>query len=292
MQSPEQTRARGGRIAIAAFASLLALFLVLSAERAPAAPPTTGTADLTLTKTDSVDPATAGKAFEYTITVTNNGPDAAANTVVTDKLANGLTLVSATTTKGTCTTQGPQVTCDLNQLASGATATITLRVKAQDAGSISNTATVTSDAADPNTADNADTETTQVKAGQPNVPNCHGTPATIVGTSGADVIKGTPQRDVILARGGDDEITALGGNDRICAGRGDDIVRAGAGDDVVFGAEGHDDIRGRAGNDTIRGQRQGDVLRGGADDDLVVGGRGIDRCRGGRGMDIVRSCEN
>ncbi len=301
MQSRVQFRGAGGRVAGALFACLIALF-VLSAEGAAQAPPPT-TADLKLTKADSVDPATAGKTFEYTIRVANKGPDAATNVVVTDKLPQGVTLVKATPSQGTCTTTGKTVTCDLGQLdAPTGTApdtvndfaTVTLKVRApQKAGAIENTADVTSDTTDPTPANNTDTETTQVKAaGQPAVPNCRGIPATIVGTKGDDVLTGTGGRDVILARGGDDEIFARGGKDVICAGRGADVVKAGGDDDVVYGGGGKDRIAGRGGDDEIRGQLRGDRLRGGRGDDLLVGGPGNDRCRGGAGTDTERGCED
>jgi Ca2+-binding RTX toxin-like protein len=49
-------------------------------------------------------------------------------------------------------------------------------------------------------------------------PQCKGLTATIVGTSGADVIDGTPGDDVIVGKGGGD------GNDRIAGGRGHDTA--------------------------------------------------------------------
>jgi uncharacterized repeat protein (TIGR01451 family) len=52
-------------------------------------------ADLEISKADSPDPVTVGDNLTYTITVTNNGPDAAANVVVTDTLPSGVTFVSA-----------------------------------------------------------------------------------------------------------------------------------------------------------------------------------------------------
>ena len=45
-----------------------------------------GEADLEITKSDSPDPVTTGSDLTYTITVTNNGPDAATSVTVTDTL--------------------------------------------------------------------------------------------------------------------------------------------------------------------------------------------------------------
>ncbi|HNX21893.1 MAG TPA: DUF11 domain-containing protein, partial [Bacteroidales bacterium] len=53
-------------------------------------------ADLAITKTASTSNPCAGQQVTYTITVTNNGPLAAQNVVVTDQLPAGLTLNSVT----------------------------------------------------------------------------------------------------------------------------------------------------------------------------------------------------
>lgn len=52
------------------------------------------TADLSITKTDSVAAVTAGTSTTYSIVVTNNGPSAANNATVTDAAAAGLSKVS------------------------------------------------------------------------------------------------------------------------------------------------------------------------------------------------------
>lgn len=69
---------------------------------------------------------------------------------------------------------------------------------------------------------------------------CEGKVATIVGTSGDDVLRGTPRGDVIVAGAGNDRIYGMGGNDLICAGPGADFVDGGGGVDSVFGGGGAD----------------------------------------------------
>jgi Ca2+-binding RTX toxin-like protein len=81
-------------------------------------------------------------------------------------------------------------------------------------------------------------------------PTCAGQPATIVGTSGSDVITGTPAADVIVTAGGDDSISGAGGRDTICAGAGDDNVDGGLGGDHIDGGAGDDLCRGGPGTDT------------------------------------------
>jgi uncharacterized repeat protein (TIGR01451 family) len=294
---------RRGRLGAACTGAAVCGLLAFSGSGAEAGLPAPPSADLGVVKTDSADPIETGKTLTYKIDVSNIGPNDATNVVVTDKLDSKLDFVSVTTSKGTCKVKGRTVTCTIDNLVADGTdpysadskATITLKVKAPaKAGTISNTAEVASDVTDPNPANNTDTETTKVVAGGGgggNVPSCAGVDATIVGTSGDDVLAGTNGRDVILARGGDDEIRSGDGNDLICAGRGADTVKAGDGRDVMRGAGGKDRMAGQAGNDKVRGQARGDRLRGGAGDDLLSGGPGEDRCRGGSGTDTLNSCE-
>jgi uncharacterized repeat protein (TIGR01451 family) len=121
-------------------------------------------ADLSVTKTDSPDPAHVGQKLTYTIPVTNNGPDSAAGISLTDTLPKTTGFGSVSTTQGTCTRTKKGVTCNLGTLASGATATVTIVVKPTQKGTITNTVTVAATSpSDPNTANNTAIQGTVVK---------------------------------------------------------------------------------------------------------------------------------
>jgi uncharacterized repeat protein (TIGR01451 family) len=132
----------------------------------------TGTADLSLTKSDSPDPVIAGQNLTYTLTAANSGPSAAPNVVVKDILPAEMSLVSATPSQGSCsgtTVPGDPLqplTCNLGALANTAAATITVVVKVdQDVPNgniLVNNANVSSDYADANNGDNNATATTTV----------------------------------------------------------------------------------------------------------------------------------
>lgn len=112
----------------------------------------TRSAVLSITKSDTPDPANVGSNLTYTIVVTNNGPSTATNVVVNDTLATGLTFVSATESTGTGTAgaTGSAVTATIPTLAVGASATITVvaTIDSTFAGStIPNTATAEADEA-------------------------------------------------------------------------------------------------------------------------------------------------
>ena len=70
--------------------------------------------------------------------------------------------------------------------------------------------------------------------------SCLGSPATIEGTTGDDVIHGTPSADVAAALAGGDVVHGRGGGDRLCGGRGDDVILDGTGRDLIDGGDGVD----------------------------------------------------
>jgi uncharacterized repeat protein (TIGR01451 family) len=124
--------------------------------------PTAG-ADLSITKTDSPDPVLLGENVTYTLDVKNNGPDAATNVVVTDRLPSSTAYVSATSTQGSCTHVGNIVTCNLGTMNNGDMATVTVVARTRgNPNTIFNTATVTSDVCDLDPANNRDIEPTLV----------------------------------------------------------------------------------------------------------------------------------
>jgi uncharacterized repeat protein (TIGR01451 family) len=103
----------------------------------------------------------------YTITVNNAGPTTAPSVVVTDVLPAGLTFASAKTSQGSCLTPAPgatgTVTCNLGTINNGASATVTLVVAVNAAGTnVVNTASVTAAAPDPNLGNNSATVATPV----------------------------------------------------------------------------------------------------------------------------------
>ena len=110
------------------------------------------TSDLVVTITNSFDPVLVGTNFVYTIKVVNNGPYSAPNVQVFDTLPTNLLLRAATTTQGTLLTNLTPLQVSLGPLGIGSTATITFTVTALSAGTITNTASATSDYGDPTPA--------------------------------------------------------------------------------------------------------------------------------------------
>jgi uncharacterized repeat protein (TIGR01451 family) len=123
-------------------------------------------ANLAITKT--VDKATAdiGNTLTYTVTVTNNGPDTATATVVSDLIPTGTTYDSSTPALGTTYNSGTGV-WTIGTLASGASKVLTLKVTVNSgsAGStVTNTATASSTTTDPNSSDNTASVTTSINS--------------------------------------------------------------------------------------------------------------------------------
>ncbi|MGH2711995.1 MAG: hypothetical protein ACRDH9_12435 [Actinomycetota bacterium] len=129
-------------------------------------------ADLAMDKSDSADPVVAGTNLTYTLDVTNNGVDAAGNVTATDPLPPETTFQSISAPGWSCMTPAAgtngTVTCTRASLAALATSSISITVKVDpatpDGTTLSDTASVASNAIDTNTANNSDTETTEVIA--------------------------------------------------------------------------------------------------------------------------------
>jgi uncharacterized repeat protein (TIGR01451 family) len=116
---------------------------------------TNARANLAIAKTASAGSVLVGESFTYALTVRNDGPSRAVNTVVTDRVPDGLRLDAATSSQGTCS-GAPTVVCQLGTLASGQEETIRLTVIARAAGTFNNTASVTSETPDGDPSDNID----------------------------------------------------------------------------------------------------------------------------------------
>ena len=102
-------------------------------------------ADLSLTFSASPSTVRVGDTVTFTLTATNQGPSPATNVVVTLPLGGNVAFQSSSVTQGQANFNGGQVTASLGSLAAGAQATLTVIVQASSVGSLSFTATVSSD---------------------------------------------------------------------------------------------------------------------------------------------------
>ena len=132
-------------------------------------------------------------------------------------------------------------------------------------------------------------------------PRCMGKAATVVGTTGDDLLRGTIGRDVIWAGPGNDVVHGERGNDLICGGSGSDLVDGGRNNDRVdggpgdgdrsYGGLGDDQVNGGPGDgDEAAGHLGIDLVTGGPGDaDYVHGDYGWDRMDGGPGKGDIAS---
>jgi uncharacterized repeat protein (TIGR01451 family) len=169
---------QGTKAAAAAQAAALAAFganaqqCMSATELGEVANFTTGSADLTITKTANLaSPPVAfgGAPVTYTLAVNNNGPTGASSVTVTDPLPAGSAFVSATGAGWTCGFAAGTVTCTRPTLAVGSAPPITLTITAPpvtQSSFVSNTATVSSSTSDPNPGNNSSTATIHVTPGK------------------------------------------------------------------------------------------------------------------------------
>src|SRR5436190_2792521 len=110
-------------------------------------------ADLSITKSDSPDPVTAGNNLSYTITVTNGGPSFARSVQVTDPVPAGTSFVSADNSGSNVAGTAAWNLADLP--ARTTVVHMVVKVNSNQTATISNTATVTSTTSDPTPGDHS-----------------------------------------------------------------------------------------------------------------------------------------
>jgi photosystem II stability/assembly factor-like uncharacterized protein len=117
-------------------------------------------ADLSIT-TSVPTSGTTGKTTTLTATVHNSGPNTAHNALLSFQLPATINATGVTSTAGSCT-PGATVSCKLGDLASGASATVSVTAGFASAGNGAATASVSSDATDTNTSNNSANNTVSV----------------------------------------------------------------------------------------------------------------------------------
>jgi len=135
----------------------LASVISVAASQQPGVQSQSACTDLSITKSSAPSPVKTGNTLTYTLTVTNNGFSVATNATVSDTLPAQVTFVSATPSQGSCAQAAGTVTCNLGNLAVGASATISIATTAGAPNNVSNTATVSNNQTDTNTANNSAT---------------------------------------------------------------------------------------------------------------------------------------
>ena len=121
-----------------------------------------GGADLSLAMTDAPDPVKRGATLVYTLVVRNAGPAASDGVAVTDALPSSVSLLGATSTKGTCSGSSV-VNCAIGSLQPGETATVLISTRAATAGTTLNAAKVTATTTDPATSNNTASTMTRIR---------------------------------------------------------------------------------------------------------------------------------
>ncbi len=120
--------------------------------------------DLVIVK-EATSPTPLNGIVNYTMTVTNKGPNDATNVQVADPAPAGILYLSANPTQGTCAVTPSLITCSLGTVKKGQTVVIRVTARATTVGTHTNTATVTgSGGRETNPADNVDSAITVVPA--------------------------------------------------------------------------------------------------------------------------------
>ena len=135
----------------------------------PPPPPGPPESDLALSKTSAPAVVLVNDPIVYSLQVVNNGPSQASGVTLVDTLPAGVGFVSASPVEAGCSEASGVVTCDLPNLAFGQIFDVTINITAPAAaGTITNTATVTTGSSDPEPADNTATAVNTVVANASN----------------------------------------------------------------------------------------------------------------------------
>jgi len=120
-------------------------------------------ADLSISQSNSLNPANIGATLNYELSVSNAGPSPATAVTVTDTLPAGVIYSSAIPGRGSCAEAEGIVVCNLDTLTNNASVTVTIEITPTVIGTITNTASATSAVADPNPGNNATIGNTTIR---------------------------------------------------------------------------------------------------------------------------------
>jgi len=118
--------------------------------------------DLTMELTSTPDPVGVGSNIVYQVTIGNDGPSVATGLVFTNLLPDEVSFVSASPSQGSCSVNGPVLTCDLGTLAPGGNVSLQIEVTANVPGLVVNAPALTADQVDTDPVNNLPSVTTLV----------------------------------------------------------------------------------------------------------------------------------
>jgi len=144
------TRTRCGRSAVAAL-GVAALALAALASGAAAAGKDLS-ADIGVSQQPSTTQAGVKSRLGFVVTVANHGPESAPTVKLTDVVGGLINIVSASPSQGKCFRVNRTYNCFFGRLDAGTSATFTLIVVPTDVGKVTNSASVSSSLADPDTS--------------------------------------------------------------------------------------------------------------------------------------------
>ena len=132
-------------------------------------------ADLAISMRSSTSGPYVDRSFDWLLSVTNSGPDAAQSVVVSDVVPASMTLIRVTSDAFECSMSANTVKCTRTELAAGAGGSIEIDVMLPPSttpSTVQNSADVSSATADPNPSNNsagACVQTVVVQVGVPDV---------------------------------------------------------------------------------------------------------------------------
>ena len=119
--------------------------------------------DLTLTMSGTPEVSVRGSNIAFVLVATNRGPNPATDVILRVPLTNGLFVLSAESSQGSCTNSEGIVNCLLDELAVGASVTVQIIARSVQLGLLTNAAAVTAVEPDVDLENNVATNISLVK---------------------------------------------------------------------------------------------------------------------------------
>ncbi len=110
--------------------------------------------DLSVSLVASPSPVIVNSNLTYTLVVNNNGRATFTGVNLTNKIPTGVQFLSLANNRGSCANSAGTITCSFGTLTNNASATVTVVVKPTSPGTLTNTATLTANEPEINTANN------------------------------------------------------------------------------------------------------------------------------------------
>lgn len=123
-----------------------------------------GAVDIAVTTNDSSDPVVMGNTVAYQLTIKNLGYVVAHGVVLTDLIPPSTSFISATSTKGSCSSKDSLVTCEIGDIEPNVAIDVKINVSTTISGTVTNYASIKAIESELNVSNNSESHSTTISS--------------------------------------------------------------------------------------------------------------------------------